>query len=85
MKLLLRISMLVALLASVAVQVGGTPPAAAQSAAYTDTMNSEADGLLSTVSPDPATISFAYQDGTFVMQASNQAAPKEILTDIKTP
>jgi hypothetical protein len=65
--------------------LGGAAVAGAQSAAYTDTMDSEADGLLSTVSPDPAIVSFAYQDGTFVVQAPNQPAPKEILTDINTP
>lgn len=85
MKTLLRVSMLCAFLVSVVGWVGGGAPAAAQNAAYTDTMDSEANGLLSTVSPDPALISFAYQDGMFVLQAPNQAAPKEILTDIKTP
>lgn len=85
MNTLLRLSLLCALIASVIGWVGASSPTAAQSAAYTDTMDSEADGLLSTVSPDPATVSFAYQDGTFVVRAPNQAAPKEILTDIKTP
>lgn len=85
MNTLLRISMLCALIASIIGWVGASSPAAAQSAAYTDTMDSEADGLLSTVSTDPAIVSFAYQDGTFVVRAPNQPAPKEILTDIKTP
>jgi hypothetical protein len=85
MKTLLSATLLCALLASVAGWAGGIAPAGAQNAAYTDTMDSEADGLLSTVSPDPAIVSFAYQDGTFVIQAPNQAAPKELLTDIKTP
>jgi len=85
MNTLLRLSLLCALIASVIGWVGGSSPAAAQSAAYTDTMDSEADGLLSTESSDPAIISFAYQDGTFVVRAPEQAVPKEILTDIKTP
>jgi hypothetical protein len=85
MNTLLRIALLCALISSVIGWVDASSPAAAQSAAYTDTMDSEAEGLISTESPDPATISFAYQDGTFVVQAPNQPAPKEILTDIKTP
>jgi hypothetical protein len=82
---LLRVALLCVLLTAMVSWFGGASVAGAQNAAYTDTMDSEADGLLSTVSPDPAIVSFAYQDGTFVMQAPNQASPKEILTDIKTP
>jgi hypothetical protein len=85
MNTLLRLSLLCTLLASAAGWLGGSWLATAQSAAYTDTMDSESEGLLSTESPDPALISFAYQDGTFVVQAPGQAAPKEIVTDIKTP
>lgn len=85
MNTLLRLSLLCTLLASVVGWLGGSSLVTAQSAAYTDTMDSEADGLLSTESPDPAIISFAYQDGTFVVQAPEQAAPKEILTEIKAP
>ncbi len=82
---LLRVALLCVLLTAMVSWFGGASAFAVQNAAYTDTMDSEADGLLSTVSPDPAIVSFAYQDGTFVMQAPNQASPKEILTDIKTP
>ncbi len=85
MNTLLRISLLCALIVSVIGWVGVRSPATAQSATYTDTMDAEAEGLISTASPDPANVSFAYQDGMFVVQAPNQAAPKEILTDIKTP
>jgi len=44
------------MLVSVAGSVGGIPPTAALRAAYNDTMDSEATGLLSTESPDPAKI-----------------------------
>lgn len=85
MNTLLRISLLCAVLVSVAGSVGGIPPTAAQSAAYNDTMDSEATGLLSTESPDPAKVSFAYQDGTFVMQALDPAYDGEMLAGVLTP
>ncbi len=85
MNILLRLALLCVLLASVAGWVGVVSPTAAQSAAYNDLMDSEADGLLGTVSPDPSQVSFAYRDGVFVMQALDPAYEGEILASILTP
>ena len=82
---LLRIGLIVTLLALTGSWAGGLSGVDAQGTTYTDAMDSEATGLLSSQSPDPARFGYGYQNSQFVIQSLEQGWNGDLLAFAAVP
>lgn len=85
MRRLLRIGLIVTLLSLTGGWIGGSAGVLAQGTIYTDPMDSEATGLLSSQSPDPARFSYGYQNSQFVIQTLQQGWSGDLLAFASVP
>jgi hypothetical protein len=79
-----RVSFLAVLLVLASVGAYASIPARAQEQVYTDTMDSAETGLLSVESPDPA-VTYAYQNGQYLVQASTPSFEGELSSYLSVP